>query len=320
MALARLRSLVLDTADTEASARFWSALLGWPEVRRDGAWIDLSDGVLTLGFQHAPDHVPPVWGDPAHPQQIHFDLPVGDIEAAERAVLELGGRLLACEEGADGPFRVYADPAGHPFCLEPSALASGPGSADALPGLVWHPAPVSVVATGTAVTVGVGPLTDLFADPGGGAPVVSATRSVVPVPAGRFQLTARVQVEFASAFDAGVLLLWGDERHWAKLCFEYSPDAEPMAVSVVTRGVSDDANGFVVDGNLAWLRVSRREDVYAFHASVDGAHWQLVRVFALPGVTSVGLLAQSPTGRGCVVRFDRISLTPTTWTDLRDGA
>jgi hypothetical protein len=64
-------------------------------------------------------------------------------------------------------------------------------------------------------------------------------------PDGDFQFSARVTVGFESAFDAGVLLLWLDERRWAKLCFEFSPAGEPMIVSVVCRGVSDDANAFV---------------------------------------------------------------------------
>ena len=84
----------------------------------------------------------------------------------------------------------------------------------------------------------------------------AATLLGVP-PDGDFQFSARVTVGFASTYDAGVLLLWVDDRHWGKLCFEFSPAGEPMVVSVVTRGVSDDANAFVVDGRTVWLRVSR---------------------------------------------------------------
>lgn len=71
---------------------------------------------LHLWFQHAPDHRPPVWGDPDRPQQIHLDFLVDDLDAAEPAVLALGARLL---EGSPKPvgWRVYADPVGHPFCL-----------------------------------------------------------------------------------------------------------------------------------------------------------------------------------------------------------
>ena len=110
---------------------------------------------------------------------------------------------------------------------------------------------------------------------------VSAATLLGDVPEGDFQLSARVTVGFASTFDAGVLLLWRDERRWGKLCFEFSPAGEPMVVSVVCRGVCDDANAFTVRGRSAWLRVSRIDRVYAYHASLDGRPWQMIRVFAL---------------------------------------
>jgi hypothetical protein len=74
------------------------------------------DGTWQLGVQLAPNHVPPAWPDDTSPQQIHLDF---YLEAAHKKVLDLGGRLL---KAADDPaipsgFRVYADPAGHPFCL-----------------------------------------------------------------------------------------------------------------------------------------------------------------------------------------------------------
>ena len=87
--------------------------------------------------------------------------------------------------------------------------------------------------TGTVVAKA-GPRTDIFIDPGGSAPVDAesmlnaATLLGVP-PAGDFQLSARATVGFGAAYDAGVLLLWIDERHWGKLCFEYSPAREPVA-------------------------------------------------------------------------------------------
>jgi uncharacterized protein len=94
-----------------------------------------------------------------------------------------------------------------------------------------------------------------------------------------------------------------------------------MIVSVVNREVADDANSFIVDGPV-WLRVSRIDDVYAYHASIDGVRWQLVRVFvlALEGVLpSIGLQAQSPTGEGCGVTFSNLSFTSTRLADIRDG-
>jgi uncharacterized protein len=165
--------------------------------------------------------------------------------------------------------------------------------------------------------------TDMFADPGDdSSPVLTAPRLLGPAPDGDFQLAARVRVDFAHTYDAGVLLVWVDERTWAKLCFEYSPQGRPMAVSVVTRGRSDDANGFTVDGNELWLRVSRLGGAWAFHASTDGSSWHFVRYFTLgsdAGPASVGFEAQSPTGPGVDVTFDQIRFVSERLADLRTG-
>ncbi len=173
-----------------------------------------------------------------------------------------------------------------------------------------------------------GARSDLFIDPGDGAQLNAesllnaATLLGVP-PEGDFQFSARVTVDFASTFDAGVLLLWVDERHWGKLCFEYSPAREPMVVSVVTRGVADDANAFVVDGGPVWLRVARIDRAFAYHASTDGKTWRMVRFFVIDeadATTQIGFAAQSPTGEGCTVRFDEIRFLHERLEDLRDGS
>lgn len=186
-----------------------------------------------------------------------------------------------------------------------------------------------------AVIVSAQPHTDIFIDPGNGPigadasdalnaeSMLNAATLLGDVPAGDFQLSARVTVDFAATFDAGVLLLWLDERHWAKLCFEFSPAGEPMVVSVVCRGVCDDANAFAVPGRSVWLRVSRIDRAYAYHASLDGNTWRMIRVFILDGQTAhdkIGFEGQSPTGDGCGVTFDEIRFVPERLADLRDGS
>jgi regulation of enolase protein 1 (concanavalin A-like superfamily) len=181
----------------------------------------------------------------------------------------------------------------------------------------------------TGALVAVAPAhTDFYVNPGGAdsadaeSMLNAATLLGVP-PAGDFQFSARVSVDFKSQYDAGVLLLWIDEQHWGKFCFEFSPAAKPMVVSVVTRGVSDDANAFTVPERSVWLRVSRSDHVYAYHASTDGKTWDLVRVFSLGdaiGDHRIGFEAQSPTGDGCTVTFDDIHFTPQRLADLRDGS
>lgn len=166
---------------------------------------------------------------------------------------------------------------------------------------------------------------DRFVPPTGEAlePVSDAPR-LLGAPEGDFQLIARVKVGFGAAFDAGVLYLHVAERQWAKLCLELSPD-RPTICTVVTRGHSDDANSFVLEGDSAWLRISRTGGAFAFHASADGQRWTFVRIFTLgsgeeAAAALVGFMAQSPVGEGCVVTFDRIEYRPA-WPDgLRDGS
>jgi regulation of enolase protein 1 (concanavalin A-like superfamily) len=186
--------------------------------------------------------------------------------------------------------------------------------------LAWEVEPVEWSAEDGALAVEAGAETDLFVDPGGGSEVLNAPRLLGEVE-GDYTLSARVTVAFRSDFDAGVLVLWSSERSWAKLCFELSPQREPMVVSVVNRGVSDDCDSFVVDGDEARLRIARLGPAFAFHASTDGETWRLVRHFALEeDAPRVGFLAQSPRGQGCSVRFDEIALVPSRLADLRSGA
>jgi regulation of enolase protein 1 (concanavalin A-like superfamily) len=94
-----------------------------------------------------------------------------------------------------------------------------------------------------------------------------------------------------------------------------------MIVSVVTRGRSDDANGYIVDGPSVWLRVARVGAAYACHASLDGARWDFVRHFRLAGpAAAIGFEVQSPMGEGCRSTFTDIAFQTTTLADLRDGS
>jgi len=192
---------------------------------------------------------------------------------------------------------------------------------EALPfALTWQVAPVEFGTGHDSLWAASGGPTDLFVDPGTRVAHLNAPRLVGQV-SGEFTLAARVSVDFRATFDAGVLLLWVDEDHWAKLCFELSTLGRPTVVSVVTRGVSDDCNSFATERPDMWLRLARLGPAFAFHASVDGEQWDLIRYFSLErdAEPSIGLLVQSPTGRGCVARFEGISFTPTRLADLRSG-
>jgi len=179
----------------------------------------------------------------------------------------------------------------------------------------WH-------ADGATLSLVAGARTDWFVDPSGARePAVNGAALVGPA-GGDYLFRAHVHVGFEATFDAGALMLHAGERTWAKLCFEYSPAREPMVVSVVTRGTSDDANGFVVEGGEVRLRIARMGRAFAFHASTGGGEWKLIRHFTLGEDVEpeIGLEAQSPTGDGCEVRFDEIRFEPRRLLDLRDGS
>jgi uncharacterized protein len=197
-----------------------------------------------------------------------------------------------------------------------------------LPGLPFpltpsgSPACQASVSAGT-LTLTSGPKSDLFIDPVGDEATRPDAGRFTGLPGDAdFSLSARVTVGFASTFDAGVLVLYLSERRWAKLCYEYSPQHKPTAVTVVTHGTSDDSNSFETTGGPLRLRITRSGRAWAFHASDDGAYWRLLRYFTLGEASGarVGFLAQSPLGHGCTAIFDEITFKPGAPADLRDGS
>lgn len=131
----KLCQVVLDSTDPRGLAEFYRSLLGLtygpgdepPEAgafdERGQDWLVLrtEDGTPRLAFQYVDQLTRPTWPEGPVSQQLHLDLSVlsiEDLEAQHQRVLDLGGRLLSDnKQGPDEPFRVYADPAGHPFCV-----------------------------------------------------------------------------------------------------------------------------------------------------------------------------------------------------------
>jgi regulation of enolase protein 1 (concanavalin A-like superfamily) len=188
--------------------------------------------------------------------------------------------------------------------------------------LEWQVAPADwSIGPDGSLHVAAGPRTDRFADPGGAPAKDDAPRFFGPVE-GDFVLSARVTAELRATFDAGALVLHAADDAWVKLALERSPGGAATIVSVVTRGRSDDANGWAVAGASAWLRIARIGGACALHASADGTRWDLVRHFAFeaPDRVATGFLAQSPTGEGCIATFDAIGFARATLAELRDGS
>jgi catechol 2,3-dioxygenase-like lactoylglutathione lyase family enzyme len=117
----RLTAAVLGTPDPRGLARFYQRLLGWPIRDDEPEWATLrpADGGTGLSFQREADHVPPVWPPEPGTQQMqeHLDIEVDDLAAAATVAEDAGARLLSAYAEPHEVVRIYADPAGHPFCL-----------------------------------------------------------------------------------------------------------------------------------------------------------------------------------------------------------
>lgn len=149
------------------------------------------------------------------------------------------------------------------------------------------------------IRVTTGAKTDFFVDPAGKLTNDSAAFLWTAVN-GDFVARAHVRPQFLSTYDAGVLMVRHDKDTWAKLCFEKTDFGTTAAVSVVTRTVSDDANGVDLDAESLWLQMARAGNVFALHYSLDGKTWRMVRLFRLdvPPTVRVGVVAQCPVGPG----------------------
>jgi predicted enzyme related to lactoylglutathione lyase len=115
MAIARFPSIVIDCPDSDILAAFYSAMLDWKAEVKPG-WVELrGDDGQCISIQQVEGYTAPRWPGQERPQQMHLDVVVDDLDAAEAAVLELGATKHEHQPGET--FRVFLDPAGHPFCL-----------------------------------------------------------------------------------------------------------------------------------------------------------------------------------------------------------
>ncbi|MGZ4660674.1 MAG: VOC family protein [Arthrobacter sp.] len=109
-------ALVIDCENPDTLAGFYQELLGMIRVQEDPDWISIGDAAdrPAVAFQRVDKLVRPQWPAAEHPQQMHVDVKVADLDAGEAEVLRLGAARLT---GGGESFRVYTDPSGHPFCL-----------------------------------------------------------------------------------------------------------------------------------------------------------------------------------------------------------
>ena len=115
-AVARFSLVAIDCPDPAALAEFYAAITGWTVGPVEGDWVELlNDSGPTIAFQHVAHYRPPEWPGTDHPQQMHLDFDVLDLDEGERQVLALGARKTVSQPGST--WRVFLDPADHPFCL-----------------------------------------------------------------------------------------------------------------------------------------------------------------------------------------------------------
>jgi predicted enzyme related to lactoylglutathione lyase len=119
MAIARFPSIVIDCPDPSVLAAFYGAMLDWKVEAgsdADDDWMEVrADYGQCISFQKVDDYARPDWPSQAPPQQMHLDVVVDDLDVAEQEILKLGATKHQHQPGKT--FRVFLDPAGHPFCL-----------------------------------------------------------------------------------------------------------------------------------------------------------------------------------------------------------
>jgi regulation of enolase protein 1 (concanavalin A-like superfamily) len=200
------------------------------------------------------------------------------------------------------------------LCLASAlAFAQKTPSIPGLPGpLAWQNAPRAWnIDSKNVLTISSNPKTDWFVDPFDGT-VAKTAPILLFTPGPDYVLSARVTVQFTTKWDAGALMLWGDDHHWAKLSYEFSPDQKPTLVTVVTRGLSDDCNSLSLTGDSVYLRMAKSGNTYVFYFATDGKNWQILRTFSLDTdlPIRVGFESQSPEGSGAVAKFSAITYDP----------
>jgi hypothetical protein len=138
---------------------------------------------------------------------------------------------------------------------------------------------------------------------------------------GDFVLRVKVAHDFKDTYDSASIMVLKDLTVWAKACFELTDFDTNAVVSVVTNQTSDDANGCNIEGKEVWLQAARSGNSFAFHYSLDGRKFDMMRFFNLPAeeTIKVGLLAQAPTGEGGERIYRNYSLEHRTVKNIRAG-
>lgn len=180
--------------------------------------------------------------------------------------------------------------------------------------------PSQVAQEGSRILLQAHPQSDCFISPVDATATMNAAFGYCEVQ-GDFVIRAKVSHAFCSTYDAGALMFLAEDRLWAKLAFEQTDLGTHAVVSVITSGVSDDANGVNVEGDSIWLQMARKGSAFAMHYSLDAKRFLMHRFFSLPcgQAGKLGIAAQSPLGLGGTFAFEELVLESRTLEDLRQG-
>jgi uncharacterized protein len=180
--------------------------------------------------------------------------------------------------------------------------------------MIWQNAPASwKLEGGQTHAITAGKQTDWFVSPMGDSHRDNSPRLLFK-PASDFVLSAKLNVDFRTQWDAGALVLYESNSLWAKLCFESTIEARPAIVSVVTKDVSDDSTSIEMAGTSVYLKIAKAGPAIFFYASQDGQSWKIIRTFSLGKTQNlrVGFSSQSPVGDGATTVFSDIRYDPRT--------
>ena len=126
MAIAEYSLTAIDCPDPVALANFYAkvtefeVVIAHKDTDGEPLWVELVDnGKTRIAFQRVKNYVKPTWPEGPIPQQAHLDFDVKDLDIAEAELLAIGAikSPIQTSSNPDTNFRVYFDPAGHPFCL-----------------------------------------------------------------------------------------------------------------------------------------------------------------------------------------------------------
>jgi regulation of enolase protein 1 (concanavalin A-like superfamily) len=184
----------------------------------------------------------------------------------------------------------------------------------------WMNQPQSYAVEDKSLKITVNEGTDFFNNPEDSSVVGSAPLLYQDV-AGDFVAKALVQPDFSAQWNAMALMVYLDSLNWIKFAFENSDATGPGIVSVVTKGVSDDANGVILNEEVrVWLAIARKGNIYSMHWSVDGEDFKMARLTAMGNqkAVKIGIEAQSPVGDLATHQVHFFDLQQKAVTDLRN--